>query len=115
VDLIIGGLLPDEPNASAVRTALKGFAFGRFASRMAVKYFFETFLKFQQMHNGQVRLTFECASLTRSLYAGCFNVSKWNIRLPLGKVSFETRQMVQATECKPSSVIQMETNEDFSW
>lgn len=84
--------------------ALKGFALGRFASQMAVKYFFEIFLGFQQMRNGQVRLTFGRAIMSRSLYAEYFNVSKWNIMLPLGKygslVSFETWQKVQAPECQ---------------
>jgi site-specific DNA recombinase len=111
-------IVPNEPNATAVREAMEGFASGRFASQMEVKHFLETFPSFPRMRNGQVSLFQVRRVLTRSLYAGYIDVDKWGIELQKGNheplVSFETwRKVRDRLNAKPPPVVHVDTNADF--
>ena len=111
-------LVPDEPNATAIREAMEGFASGRFASQIEIKHFLETFPTFPRNRRGEVNFYLVRRILTRSLYAGYIDVPKWNITLQPAKheplVSFETFQKVQERlNAKPAPIPQVETVADF--
>lgn len=92
-------LVRDEPVATAIQEAFEGYATGRFDSLIEVKRFWETYPDFPRQKSGEVHLTFVRRILSRNLYAGYFDVPKWNIKNQEGKhealVSFETWRKVQ--------------------
>ena len=92
-------LVPDEPNATAIREVLEGYASGRFETHAEIKRFLETFPSFPRNSQGEVNLFFVHRLLKRSLYAGYIDVPKWGVSLHRGKhtplVSFETWQKAQ--------------------
>lgn len=111
-------LVPDEPNATAIREALEGFASGRFASQIEVKHFLQTFPSFPRNRRGEVNFYHVRRILTSCLYAGYIDVDKWGISLQPGKhtalVSFETWQKVQdLLNAKPRPVVHKDTTADF--
>jgi len=111
-------LVPDEPNATAVREALEGLASGRFASQIEIKHFLQTFPSFPRNHRGEVNFYHVRRTLTSCIYAGYIDVDKWGISLHPGKheplVSFETWQRVQdRLNEKPRPVVHKDTKSDF--
>ncbi len=92
-------LVPDEPKASVIRTALEGFASGRFQTQRHVQDFLQSKMfkhrgKTTIVHPEQVRRI-----LMRILYAGYIAYPKWGIPLIKGHhkpiISLSTFERIQ--------------------
>lgn len=92
-------LAPDEPTASIVRTALEGFASGRFETQTDLIRFLENRPEFPKEKNGSVHITRITEMLERVLYTGYMEYKPWDIPLQPGKhealISFETYNKIQ--------------------
>lgn len=92
-------LVPDEPHASIVRSALEGYATGRFETRAEVKRFLESFPEFPKDRFGEVRNQTVQDILDRPHYAGYVVSEKWNVSLRKGQheglIDFATYLKIQ--------------------
>ncbi len=94
-------LVRDEPNASALREALEGYASGRFETQVEVKRFLERQPSFpKDLPNGEIRNQRIHDFLTRPVYAGYVEAPNWDVSLRKGHheglVSFATFEKIQA-------------------
>ena len=78
-------LLRDEPVASIIQQALKGFASGRFETQFEVKRFLEMSADFPKSPKGTVYFTRVAQILTTPLYSGYIDYPNWDIILQEGK------------------------------
>ena len=111
-------IVPDEPNASAVREALEGYASGRFESPSEVKRFLESFPTFPRYRTGDVHFQFVQRLLVRAIYAGYIDVAKWGLSLIPAKhaplISFETWQKIQRRiKGNANAPMRKDINDDF--
>ena len=109
-------LTPSEPNASIVKEALEGIASGRFQTTNEVQRFFEAHPSTITRKNGNPRQWQSVYNVLRSpIYAGYFNVKKWDIFFKKGKheplISLETWKKVQA---KLDGKVSMPARKDFT-
>ncbi len=92
-------LVPQEPLASIVREAFEGYASGRFQTQAEVMRFLEARPEFPRPAGTIVRNNRITQLLTQWLYAGYFELPRWDIGLTQGKheplISVETFQVVQ--------------------
>ncbi len=92
-------LVPDEPAASAVKTALEGFASGRFETQTDLIRFLKGQPGFPKEKSGNIHITRITEMLERVIYTGYMEYKPWGITLQPGKheglVSFETFNKIQ--------------------
>jgi site-specific DNA recombinase len=92
-------LVPDEPAATLVRTALEGFATGRFETQTDIIRFLEGKSDFPRDKYGKIHITRITEMLERVLYTGYMEYKPWGISLQPGKhealISFETYNKIQ--------------------
>ena len=83
----IGGkvIVRDEPIASILQEALKGFASGRFETQMEVARFLESFPDYPKTGNNAVHVQRVKDILTRPIYAGYVGYEPWAISLIIGQ------------------------------
>ena len=72
-------LVRDEPIASIVEQALKGFAYGRFETLTEVKNFLESHTVFPRGSDGKVHVQRAADMLAHVIYSGRLSFPKWNI------------------------------------
>ncbi len=93
-------LVRDEPNASLIEEALKGFATGRFQTQAEVKRFLEPHSIFALDANGEIHPQRIKNLLTNKIYAGYYEYKPWGVPLMKGKhealISWEDFQRIQA-------------------
>ncbi|WP_166417461.1 recombinase family protein [Cochlodiniinecator piscidefendens] len=93
-------LHPDEPDASAVREAIEGFAIGRFRTQAEVKRFLESKPDYPHIKDGKVRDKRVTDLLTNPLYAGYVCSEVYELNWLKGQheplVSMATFEKVQA-------------------
>ena len=77
-------LVRDEPLASIIQEALKGYATGRFQSQVEVRRFFESKPLFPRNKHGDVGAQHIKDILTRPIYAGYVHAPSWNISMRKG-------------------------------
>ena len=113
-------LVVDEPLASVIRTALEGYASGRFASQAEVQRFLEADAHFpKDKKDGTLRPMTVNRLLKKVVYAGYVEAPKWDISLRKGKheglISFETHQRILDTieGKKRRPAARKDFNEDF--
>nr|GGI00954.1 hypothetical protein GCM10011355_30450 [Aquisalinus luteolus] len=111
-------LVRDEPLASIVKEGLKGFGSGRFQTQAEVKRFFESYAAFPRDKYGEVRNQRVTEILTRSVYAGYVQSTKWNISLRKGHheplIDYETFTAIQYRLQEKAKVpTRRDLNEDF--
>lgn len=111
-------LVRDEPNATTVQQALKGFASGRFETPAEVKRFLESVPSFPRYRNGEVHFQFIHDLLTRPLYAGYIDVPKWEIRLQSAQhealIGFGEWQNIQERlNSETTAAVRKDTRPDF--
>ncbi len=112
-------LVPDEPLASEVREALKGYASGRFASQAEVQRFLEGCVHFpKDFPDGGLRPMTVTRLLKKVVYAGCVEAPKWGVSVRKGEheglISFATHERIQdnlAGGARPAA--RRDFNEDF--
>ena len=92
-------LVKDEPVATIVKTALEGFASGRFETQTHILHYLEKQLDFPRDKGGRVHITRVTEMLERILYTGHLEYKPWGIPLQKGKheaiISFETYNKIQ--------------------
>ena len=92
-------MFPKEPLASIIRTALEGYATGRFQTQAEVARYLESQPDFPKNRFGKVTIEAANRILTRVLYAGYVEKIEWNISLRKGRhkglISLETYQRIQ--------------------
>jgi site-specific DNA recombinase len=93
-------LVRDEPNASVLQEALEGYASGRFETQVEVKRFLERQPSFpKDLPDGEIRNQRVYEMLTRVIYAGYVEASKWNVSLRKGQheglISLESFEKIQ--------------------
>ncbi|CAE7394299.1 unnamed protein product, partial [Symbiodinium microadriaticum] len=93
-------LVRDEPNASLIEEALKGFATGRFQTQAEVKRFLEPHSIFARDAKGEIHPQRIKNLLTNKIYAGYYEYKPWGVPLMKGKhealISWEDFQRIQA-------------------
>ncbi len=91
-------LIPDQPVASVIREALEGFASGRLQTRAEVRRYLEAHPDFE-VKTGNLSKSNISLMLTRPIYAGYIESTKWDISLRKGQheglISFETFMQIQ--------------------
>jgi hypothetical protein len=75
----------DEPNASVVQEALKGFVSGRFQSPVAVQRFPAKHPSTPRNWNGEVSLKNAINLLNGVIYAGYMTIESWDLHMHPGK------------------------------
>ncbi|MEW8052895.1 MAG: recombinase family protein [Candidatus Thiodiazotropha sp.] len=92
-------LVRDEPYASIIQEALKGYSNGRFQLQAEVKRFLESFPLFPRDAKGEIRNQKVHDILTHVIYTGYLESVNWDISLrPAqheGLISLETWQKIQ--------------------
>ncbi len=92
-------LVRDEPNASLIEEALKGFATGRFQTQAEVKRFLEPHSVFALDRKGEIHPQRIKKLLTNKIYAGYYEHKPWDVPLTKGKhealISWEDFQRIQ--------------------
>lgn len=94
-------LVRDEPNATVLQEALKGYACGRFETQVEVKRFLERQPSFpKDLPNGEIRNQRIADLLNRVVYAGYVEAPNWNVSLRKGHhdglISLETFERIQS-------------------
>ncbi len=92
-------LVPNEPLASIVKHALKGFATGYFQTQVEVQRFLESKPEYpKDMPNGKLRPMTVTRLLKKSVYAGYVECKKWGVSLREGHheglIDFATHQKI---------------------
>jgi site-specific DNA recombinase len=111
-------LVRDEPCASVIAEALKGFATGRFETQGEVKRFLEASPNFPKDKRGTVHLQKVKELLIRVLYTGYLNKPEWDIHLIQGHheplISFGIYQKIQERlNGQAKAPVRKDINEDF--
>lgn len=112
-------LVPDEPVASIIAEALKGFASGRFRSQVEVKRFLEGKPDFPKSGpSGYVHPTKVKDMLERAVYAGCVEAPNWGVSVRRGHheplISFAEYERIQARlKGTANAPARKDINEDF--
>lgn len=93
-------LVPDEPLASEVREALRGYARGRFTSQAEVQRFLEGCTHFpKDFPDGGLRPMTVSRLLKKVVYAGYVEAPKWGVTIRKGEheglISFATHECIQ--------------------
>ncbi|MGF1447610.1 MAG: recombinase zinc beta ribbon domain-containing protein [Pikeienuella sp.] len=92
-------LVRDEPIATVVQEALKGFASGRFRSAAEIQRFFQHQPCMPRNSKGEVDYKLGDDMLRRVIYAGYLNFEKWDIHLVPGKheplITYEEYERIQ--------------------
>ncbi len=92
-------LVRDEPLASIVQEALKGYASGRFETQSEVKHFLESFSEYPRDRKGEVHYQRVYNLLNRVIYAGYIDRPEWGLNLHPAKheplISFEEWKKIQ--------------------
>ena len=92
-------LVRDEPLASEIETALRGYACGQFASQGEVARFLESQPTFPKDRFGRVTIEAANRILTRVLYAGMVENKDWDVSLRPAKhkglIDFATFEKIQ--------------------
>ncbi|MEP1574422.1 recombinase family protein [Roseibium album] len=93
-------MVRDEPDASLIEEALKGFATGRFQTQAEVKRFLEPHPIFARDANGEIHPQRIKNLLTNKIYAGYYEYKPWGVPLTKGKhealITWEDFQRIQA-------------------
>jgi DNA invertase Pin-like site-specific DNA recombinase len=111
-------MTPQEPLASIIRTALEGYASGRFQTQAEVARFLESQQDFPKNRYGMVTIEAANRILNRVLYAGYVEAKMWNIPLRQGKhaglVTLETFERIQERlHGKPKIAARADIDGDF--
>ena len=92
-------LFPAPPFDQIIREAYEGYASGRFQSQAEVKRFFESFLDFPHLKQGELKQQRVTDILTQPLYAGYVCSERYGIHWLKGQheplISLETYEKVQ--------------------
>jgi hypothetical protein len=92
-------LVPDEPLATTVRTALEGYASGRFKTQAEVQRFLEKCRHFPKSPKGYIRPMTVTRMLKKVMYAGYIENENWGITLRKAEheplISFNTFERIQ--------------------
>ncbi len=92
-------LVPKDPMARIIRTALSGFAVGHFETQSEVKRYLESEPKFPKNKRGEVRYEEVIRLLTRPIYAGYIDIPNWGIRMLKGRheglISYDQYSAIQ--------------------
>ncbi|PHQ71098.1 MAG: recombinase [Sneathiella sp.] len=92
-------LVRNEPVATIIQEALEGYASGRFETQAEVMRFLQSFPEFPKDRSNTVRNQRIKFILTRSIYAGYVESSKWNVSRRPGNhealISYETFTKIQ--------------------